>query len=180
MADAIEARQTPHDASLRRIWRRAVAEFKRAVRAQRRARAGAGAADIALAVARIVTITTGAATVHYTTSGAAQARQIRRQIAAADFAFLGVAFNPRGAELASIGRGYRLQRARGRKSILTSGLSGRGAVHPQARAWTVATDARGRAMATARAASAELARRAAQRAADFTAGTRGLRAGWLR
>jgi hypothetical protein len=76
--------------------------------------------------------------------------------------------------------GRRVVRPAARRSILARGVAGQGAGLTQAaRAWASATEQRAAAVATARAARRALQAARAQRLADFQAGTRGLRAGWL-
>ena len=77
-------------------------------------------------------------------------------------------------------KGARVIRPAARRVYQALGARGRGHIHPLARLWSEATEARGQAVATARAARAELLRARAQRLADFKAGTVNLRAGWLR
>jgi len=74
----------------------------------------------------------------------------------------------------------RILRPASRRVIVTRGLAGRSAVHPLACQWAQATEQRAQAVAMARAARVEIKRVRAQRSADFEAGTKGLRAGWLR
>ena len=66
-----------------------------------------------------------------------------------------------------------------KRSVAVTGAAGRCVVNPLAVQWAAAADERGQAAAVWRAARAELARVRASRLADFKAGTRGLRAGWL-
>jgi hypothetical protein len=76
--------------------------------------------------------------------------------------------------------GKRVVRPAARRSIPARGMVGTGTgLTASARAWARATDERAAAVAMARAARVELQRARAQRLADFQAGTRGLRAGWL-
>ena len=126
----------------------------KAIKAQRAARAGSGRADRQAAMARRVTLASGAASIAYSSAIA----------------------TPAGA--ARVGA-FKVTRPAGRRVVVTPGLSGRGAVHPSARSWSLATTARGQAVAIARAARRALQVAQASRLADFDAGTRGLRSGWL-
>jgi hypothetical protein len=133
---------------------RAVSVAMRAIRAQRAARAGAGYQARALPARRIISLTSGASALAV----------------------------PAGiSDMAPILAGKaRMARPAGKRRVLTGGLVGRGAVHPLARAWTVATTKRGQAVAVAREARRALQTAQAARVASFDTATAGLRAGWLR
>ncbi len=144
---ALNRRTGAREQRLLGIRARAVKVAMEAINAQRAASAGAGRADLAVAVARAVVVPSGAAAV---------VRDGKTR------------------------NGRKVVRPAYRRTLAVPGLSGRGTVHPLARAWSQATDRRGQAVAVARAARAELVRTRDQRQADFDAGTRKLRAGWLR
>ena len=123
---------------------RAVRVAIQAIRAQCAARAGSGRADIGAAVARAVTVQSGAACVQYVPCG------------------------------------FKVVHPAARRVIVTYGLTGRGLVHPLARAWAQATTARGQAVAVARSARSALISARRERIEQFDSATRGMRAGWNR
>jgi hypothetical protein len=73
-----------------------------------------------------------------------------------------------------------IKRAAGMRKLARTGISGRGRVHSQARAWREAVEWRAQAIALARAARKSLRAAQAKRAAEFDLASRGWRAGWLR
>ncbi|HEX3800195.1 MAG TPA: hypothetical protein VH413_15985 [Verrucomicrobiae bacterium] len=151
---AITDRLTRRDKSLMMARARAVKAAMAAMAAQRAARAGCGKSAQRASVARIVSLVSGAVSAHYSTA-------------------------LRGDVPAALAGKVTLTLPASRRAVVTSGRAGRGAVHPLAADWSRATTARGEAVAVARAARAALRQSHAARLADWDAGTRGLRSGWL-
>jgi glutamate 5-kinase len=151
---AIGQRVSSRDKRLLAVRARAVAAAVVAIKAQRRARGGAGRSALPSSVARLVSLCVGASSLVYSSS-------------------------VKSESLAAMVGAVKVTRPAGRRVVVTGGRSGRGGVHPLARVWSEATTARGQAVAVARAARSELLRARASRLADFDAGTRLLRSGNL-
>jgi hypothetical protein len=158
---AIGARATGREQRLVSARRRAVVAFVRARAEQRAAAAGAGRVDVVGPVALRVIVPMGAAAV--VPDG--RFRNGRRVIRPAGRRVL-----PSFHRAGPTGPGQWVQGV---------GLAGRGAGFTLAAEWARATSARGAAVAQAHSARAALARARADRMADWRAGTKGLRAGWL-
>ena len=151
---AIGQRVSSRDKRLLAVRARAVAAAVVAIKAQRRARGGAGRSALPSSVARLVSLCVGASSLVYSSS---------------------IKSEPLAAMVGAV----KVTRPAARRVVVTGGRSGRGGVHSLARVWSEATTARGQAVAVARAARSELLRARASRLADFDAGTRLLRSGNL-